>query len=239
MAYARMEPGFSRHIKRTKSGPEASWLWTCSVDYCTEFHTDGFVDEAAVPGLCPALRGAKLKRCIEALVAVKSWVLTDGGYFVHGYLDHNVTAERIEKDRQAARERYHRWQDKRRSNDDPTALETPEQHDSQSVSQSVGLSVSQHQKPVSGPRAKDSADAVKGWESVLAAVRVRFETATFKDPHVAKVLRVMGGITQLFRLNDRDTHPAAVNSERRRFVDLYDATEKDPVVDATGHEARS
>jgi hypothetical protein len=162
MSWSRFEPGFSRHIKRVKGGPVASWLWACSVDHCTVYRTDGFLDAAAVPTLDPAIRGPQLKRCVEILVAVKSWVPVEGGYMVHGYLDCNVTAERVEKDRQAARDRYQRWQDnKRRSNDAATPLETPLQQRSPTETQrdsphglSVGLSVGHSPDRVREPRAR-------------------------------------------------------------------------------------
>jgi hypothetical protein len=108
MAWSRFEPGFSRHPKRIKVGPVASWLWIASVDHCTEFRTDGFLDDAAVATLCP-MKPADLKRHVGALVGVRSWERVEGGYLVHGYLEHNQSARQIEADRQISRDRYRRW----------------------------------------------------------------------------------------------------------------------------------
>lgn len=116
MAWSRFEPGFSRHPKRIKVGPLASWLWVCSVDHCTEFRTNGFLDLAAIPSLSAEIRGATLRKCIDALMEVRSWIEAPGGYIVHGYLDHNPSSDQVEADRKAARERYQRWKDKRGSN---------------------------------------------------------------------------------------------------------------------------
>lgn len=156
MAWSRFEPGFSRHPKRIKSGPIASWLFVCSVDHCTEFKTNGFLDAAAVPTLCPGMKTAELKKATAALVAVRSWEPTQGGFTVHGYLEHNPSAEQVEADRTASRERYRRWKDKRSDNSvtngvggavSNTAAATPTV--SLSVSRSVGLSKENPPTPLS------------------------------------------------------------------------------------------
>lgn len=151
MAWSRFEPGFSRHPKRMKAGPVASWLWVASVDHCTEFRTNGFLDKASLASLCPSLKVSELKRAEAALVEVSSWLPCEGGYLVHGYLEHNLSAEQLEADRAASKERYRKWSGKRAVNDEPngiqTPLQTPPQHrSSNSLPQSVSQSVS-HQKP--------------------------------------------------------------------------------------------
>src|SRR5262245_1779684 len=176
MAWSRLEPGFSRHPKRIKTGPIASWLWTCSVDHCTEYRTDSFVDEAAIPTLCPSIRSAALKKAVADLVAVGSWGKTEGGYFVHGYLDHNPTAEQVEADRSASRDRY-QPRKQRRSTADATALATEQPAGAaatptvvQSFGRSVDRSVSHPRKngfdANGGHRHRDSTEAIFGWESV-------------------------------------------------------------------------
>lgn len=83
------------------------------------------------------------------------------------------------------------------------------------------------QKGVVGFR--NSPEARHGWERVLAAIRERppADQVRFRDTHTAKIVRIMGGIENLFHLNNRDTPDVAVTSARRRFVDLYDDTPKD------------
>lgn len=141
MAYIRFNPGFSRHPKRIKSGPVSSWLWACSVDYCGEFLTDGFIEDGAVPGLVPSLVGGALKRCIANLLAVGSWERVNGGYQVHDYLKYNLSKAQVQADQQAGRKRYDRWLTQRRHDesasnavdhlptnavsDTPTPLPTP------------------------------------------------------------------------------------------------------------------
>ena len=117
MAWSRLEPGFSQHVKRLKSGPIASWLWVCAIDFCTLHGTDGFVDSVALAGLCPSLRPAERKRAIKVLVDVGSFEERDGGVYVHGYLDHNPSKAQVEKDRAASRTRYDRWRERRQASD--------------------------------------------------------------------------------------------------------------------------
>lgn len=137
MSYVRFVPGFSRHPKRLKCGPVSSWLWACSVDYCMEHLTDGFLMVEAVPTLCSTITGSALKRAVDNLVAVGSWQPVDGGYQVHDYLRHNQSKAVVEADREAGRKRYQTWLDKHRSNavaNGPTnAEETPRQQPSRSI----------------------------------------------------------------------------------------------------------
>jgi len=125
MAYVRFVAGFSRHPKRIKSGPVSSWLWACSVDYCTEFLTDGFIETEAVKTLSAAIVGSALKRAIDNLVAVGSWEVVPGGYKVHDYLKHNLSKAQSEADQEAGRQRYLRWKQRPESNAVTTPLDTP------------------------------------------------------------------------------------------------------------------
>jgi len=147
MAWSRLEPGCTQHVKRVKSGPIPSWVWICCIDYSTVHLTDGFVDSAALPGLCPALRPAQLKRAIQTLVEVGSLERVAGGVKVHGYLDHNSSRAEVETDRQAARRRFDRWKDKQRGSDtvgNGAAPPLPTQHPNGGATDpSVGRSVSQ------------------------------------------------------------------------------------------------
>lgn len=124
MPWSRFEPGFTRHPKRLKCGPLASWLWTCSVDHCTEYRTDGFLDRASVPGLVPGLSSAVLKKCVQSLVDVHSWEwdASRGGYLVHGYLEHNLTAQQVESDRESSRRRYRTWKSNAAGRGDANAV---------------------------------------------------------------------------------------------------------------------
>jgi hypothetical protein len=116
MAFVRFVPGFTRNPKRIKSGPISSWLWTCSVDYCVEHLTDGFIDDAVVPSLCAGITGSALHRAVNNLVFVGSWERVDGGYRVHDLMQFNPTKDEVEADRAASKRRYQAWK-KRHHND--------------------------------------------------------------------------------------------------------------------------
>lgn len=144
MSYVRFVPGFSRHPKRLKCGPVSSWLWACSVDYCMEHLTDGFLMAEAVPTLCSTITGSALKRAVDNLVAVGSWQPVDGGYQVHDYLRHNQSKSQVEADREAGRKRYQHYVDKQRVNavDNATtnAVANTEKTARRTDSRSIGLS---------------------------------------------------------------------------------------------------
>jgi uncharacterized phage protein (TIGR02220 family) len=109
MAWSRFEPGFTRHPKRLKGGPLASWLWVCSVDHCSIYRTDGWLEAASVPSLVPGLSPRALTTAVTVLLAVGSWEEAPGGYRVHGYLEHNPSKAQTEAERDASRQRYQRW----------------------------------------------------------------------------------------------------------------------------------
>jgi hypothetical protein len=247
MAWSRFEPGFSRHPKRLKSGAVASWLWVCSIDYCMTYLTDGYIERSALPSLCPTIRGALLRHAVTALVKVGSWDPVEGGFKVRSYLEYNPSRADVEADRKANHERYERRKRRLNSADSRDAhADTPPVADEAnggvsrvSVSQSINQSVNHHRSSVSSSRrGRDSTDAIRGWESTWQAIKERppSDQLRFRDPHVAKVVRIMGGITPMLHLNDRDTSDAAINSTRRRFLDLYDTTSKDePGEEPGGH----
>lgn len=115
MAYVRFEPGFSRHPKRLKEGPVAAWLWACSVDYCVEHLTDGFLIAEAVPSLVPGLSKRERERCVSALLDTKAWELSPGGYQVHDFGHHQVSATEVRADRDAGKRRARAWRDAKRT----------------------------------------------------------------------------------------------------------------------------
>jgi hypothetical protein len=130
MAYVRFVPGFTRHPKRSKCGAVSSWIWVCSVDYCATFMTDGFIEMAAVPTLCPSIHRATLKRAVDILVAIGSWEPVPGGYLVHDYLKHNLSKSEAERDQELAKQRYLRWKARHGQSQDeeppvPNAVVTP------------------------------------------------------------------------------------------------------------------
>lgn len=140
MSYVRFVPGFSRHPKRMKCGPVSSWLWACSVDYCMEHLTDGFLMSEAVPTLCSHITGPALKRAVDNLIKVGSWEPVPGGYQVHDYLRHNQSKAQVEADREAGRKRYQSYVDKLRANAVTNGSNNSEKIARQQPSRSICLS---------------------------------------------------------------------------------------------------
>lgn len=93
MLHARIETIVRTNPKFLQAGPAPSWLWLCSVLYCQEALTDGFIAEAVIDYL-----GVKAAhRLVPHLVRAHLWEPVDGGYRVHDYLEHNPSAADIEE----------------------------------------------------------------------------------------------------------------------------------------------
>jgi hypothetical protein len=89
MAWVKVDDQVPHHPKFLKAGPEASWLWLCSVTYSQRQLTDGIIPREAVPTL-----GVKNPRkLIDRLVGARLWDLHELGWRVHDYLDHNESRE--------------------------------------------------------------------------------------------------------------------------------------------------
>ncbi len=99
MAWMKVESSVARHRKFVQAGPAASWLWLCGNAYCQEGLTDGFIP-------CEALEYLGVKqprRLVPALVKAALWDDVDGGWRVHDYLDHNKTADEVQRIRSERR----------------------------------------------------------------------------------------------------------------------------------------
>lgn len=226
MAWSRFEPGFSRHVKRIKSGPVASWLWTCSVDFCTEFRTNGFLDDAVLAVICPSLSRKQLRKATEALLAVNSWERTEGGFMVHGYLEYNQSQEQIDADRSAGRERYQRWKNKQRRNDVANELATNVTRTLGTTPQSASQTTQKkNPSPVATPprhsRNGHRPGAALAWASVMDAVRAGSDAPGFHDPRIAPVLARFGGFRRVAHLSHRDTKEVEVSTLRKEFMQLF------------------
>ena len=103
MSYAHLDDHANEHHKQLEAGPEACWLWACSLMYANRQKArDGFVPAAAVPMLYPFKNLAGL---VKKLLKAKLWEEVDGGYLVHDFNDHNATKEQVEEYKRKGRER--------------------------------------------------------------------------------------------------------------------------------------
>ena len=91
MAYIQVEASVRTHKKFLEAGPAPSWLWLCSLAYCQEGLTDGFIPTDALPYL-----GVKnAKQLAERLEKAGLWDKVNGGWQVHDYLEHNRSASEV------------------------------------------------------------------------------------------------------------------------------------------------
>lgn len=122
MAWVRFDPGFTQHRKRIEAGFTSNWVWISSVDYCVLHMTDGFLPDAAVPGLMVGLPNRTRGAVLKALLDTNSWERRPDGYLVHGFDEHQDSREDVERVRAAGRQRARAWRDRQANNAERTPL---------------------------------------------------------------------------------------------------------------------
>jgi len=94
MTWTKLDDGIFDHPKMVKAGEDAANLYVRALVYCNRYLTDGRVEVEVLPVLTRKRDAAKLA---EALVRVGAWEShPDGGWLVHGFHEHNPTAEEVE-----------------------------------------------------------------------------------------------------------------------------------------------
>lgn len=63
----------------------ARWVYAAGLSYCADAESDGFIAERAAV----VMLAEGSKRDVQELVTAGLWTVTDGGYSVSGYLEHN------------------------------------------------------------------------------------------------------------------------------------------------------
>lgn len=94
MAWIRVESSVARNPKFLSAGPAAAWLWLCGLAYAQDGLTDGFIPTQALPILGAGRKSAALSR---RLVDARLWDVSDGGWMIHDYLQHNRPASEIRR----------------------------------------------------------------------------------------------------------------------------------------------
>lgn len=103
MAWLRIDDRVRTHPKIALAGPAAAWLWFCSICYCREHLTDGFIPHAAVASL--AINLPTPKKHAAKLVEVRLWESAKGGFHVHDFLEWNPTRAEVMSLRDKEREK--------------------------------------------------------------------------------------------------------------------------------------
>lgn len=116
LAWVRLDTGFPRNHKvlalmDQKDGPRAAFVYVCSLAFCGEQGTDGFIP---APGLT-WIHGRK--KDAEALVEVGLWTACPGGWMIHDWREyqpsHEESERRTARAKAAAEARWSRNRDAR------------------------------------------------------------------------------------------------------------------------------
>lgn len=90
MAWVKLDDAMPHHPKVMAAGPEAFALDVAGICYSNKHATDGFIAEASLPAVYPALRNPK--RWAQKLVEVGRWIEVAGGWQIHDVSDYQPTA---------------------------------------------------------------------------------------------------------------------------------------------------
>ncbi len=83
--FAHLRQSFWRHPRVTSVSKSARWVYAAGLSYCADAESDGFIPERAAV----VMLAEGSKRDVQELVTAGLWTVTDGGYSVSGYLEHN------------------------------------------------------------------------------------------------------------------------------------------------------
>lgn len=119
MAWFKVDDLFHGHPKQKAAGRAAIGLWTACGAYSSAYKLDGFVPDTEV------FSGPD-RKLADKLVEVGLWHKASeecvcritqrraGGWYFHDWSDFQPTADEVERDREAARERQRKSRERRR-----------------------------------------------------------------------------------------------------------------------------
>lgn len=90
-----------RHTKFRGIGGDAIALWHGGLQVSKDDGTDGFIARTVPAAVCAFAGITKVKQAIAALVRAGLWKEVEGGWQMHGYLDHQTSAADDEAKRAA------------------------------------------------------------------------------------------------------------------------------------------
>ena len=97
MAWTRIDGLFLKNAKIQRAGVYGMALYLSGLIHCNNSMTDGFIDEALLPGLCGDAFQTVGKKSAKKLVEVGLWNKVEGGYVVNDFLDFNRSKDEIEE----------------------------------------------------------------------------------------------------------------------------------------------
>lgn len=103
MPWVKIDDGFYDNTKNRNLGAPGRDLFIAGLCYCAKGLTDGVIPKADLP-LILAQSQAK-KALVSRLIAAGRWAEHEDHFEVVGYLDYQLSRDRVEADREAARAR--------------------------------------------------------------------------------------------------------------------------------------
>lgn len=102
MSWAKLDDHFPTHPKVARAGGDAGWLYVCALCYCAEHLTNGIIPKSLVGRISDRRAAHKLA---ERLVEVDLFIDRGHSYEINDYLIYNPSREKVEEERDAAKER--------------------------------------------------------------------------------------------------------------------------------------
>ena len=122
MPWFKVDDALYSHPKWLATPSPARALWVTAGSWCSSQLTDGLVPRHVLPIL-----GGRSKDAAD-LVKAGLWLAVDEGWQFHGWLELQPSAEQVEAERSAARERQRRARDKARESRRDIGRTSPESH---------------------------------------------------------------------------------------------------------------
>lgn len=103
MGWVRMDDRYRTHQKVIHISSDAIALDVCSMQFSSEFLTDGFIKTSELRSICASVK--RPQKAAEELVSVGRWIVKDGGWQIHDYLEYNPCKQEVLEKRQRDKER--------------------------------------------------------------------------------------------------------------------------------------
>lgn len=110
MAWFKVDTSFFRNKKIVNLSANAKLFYLAGLATCADQRTNGEISANLLPVLCPDFHGMKKIRSLcEELVAAGLWVVSEGGFQVHGYLEYQRSADSIDREKEAGKKRQQQF----------------------------------------------------------------------------------------------------------------------------------
>lgn len=126
MTWVKLADTFTDHPKVVAAGDRAAWLYVAGLCYCSRHLTDGEIPKDALGRLCGLPQPTKLA---ARLVDVGLWSVTETGWAVNDYTEHQRSRNEVETLRAGTRERVAKHRSNAVTNTDVTGPDTDKSRD--------------------------------------------------------------------------------------------------------------